>query len=85
MLLKLYAYVRQVLLARNYGLFAQLNCMNYRHLCKKRVESRNGKESSPQWVLADLDRTEIQDLQKSQGEKQIGGDSWRGLVEEVGM
>lgn len=68
-------------LARNYGLAAQLNCLNYCHLCKERSE--HGSSSSPRWVLADLDRDEIQSLQKAAGEKEIGEAGWRGVLEEV--
>lgn len=70
---------RQEALARNYGLAPQLNCLNYCHLCKERSEKGN----SPRWVLADLDRDEVQSLQRAAGEKEIGEASWRGLLEEV--
>ena len=66
-------------MARNYGLAAQLNCLNYCHLCKERA----GAGSSRRWILADLTRDKVQELQKSGGEKEVGQPGWQGLVEEV--
>lgn len=81
--------VQQEILARNYGLMAQLDSINYCHLCKERVSTREGDEpmnsmdSSPRWVLADLSRDKIQSLQKAQGEKEIGQSGWQGFLEEA--
>lgn len=66
-------------MARNYGLAAQLNCLNYCHLCKERT----GAGSSPRWILADLSRDKVQSLQKNEGEKEMGQPGWQGFVEEV--
>lgn len=84
----------QDMLARNYGLAAQLNCLNYCHLCTKRTDDgssggagasrwNNSKKSSPLWVLADLTRDNIRSLQQSEGEKEIGQSGWQGFIEEV--
>eukprot|EP00752_Nemacystus_decipiens_P010652 g9485.t1 len=84
----------QDMLARNYGLVAQLNCLNYCYLCTERTDDgssgraggigwNSGKKSSPRWVLADLDRDEIRSLQRSEGEKEIGQTGWQGFMEEV--
>ena len=69
----------QEMMARNYGLAAQLNCLNYCHLCKERT----GAGSSPRWILADLSRDKVQSLQKTEGEKEMGQPGWQGFVEEV--
>lgn len=53
--------------------------MNYWYLCKERT----GEGSRRRWVLADLDREEIQKLQNEGGEQQMGGGAWQGLVDEV--
>lgn len=70
----------QEVLARNYGLSAQLNCLDYCGLCKQRLQDG----TSSRWVLADLSRDEIQRLQKASGEREIGQPAWRGFIEEVG-
>ena len=82
------------MLARNYGLAAQLNCLNYCYLCTERTDDgssgkvgasrwRGSKKSSPRWVLADLTRDKIRSLQQSEGEKEIGQSGWQGFMEEV--
>lgn len=82
------------MLARNYGLTAQLNCLNYCYLCTERTgdgsSGRAGaslwngsKKSSPRWVLADLTRDQIRSLQHNEGEKEIGQTGWQGFMEEV--
>lgn len=81
-------------LARNYGLAAQLNCLNYCYLCTERTEDgssgrargsrwNGSKKGSPRWVLADLSRDKIRSLQQSEGEKEIGQTGWQGFMEEV--
>lgn len=85
------------MLASNYGLTAQLNCLNYCYLCTERTDDgdsgnksraaasrrSSSKKSDPRWVLADLSRDEILSLQQSQGEKEIGQTGWQGFMEEV--
>ncbi|CAN0225327.1 unnamed protein product [Ectocarpus sp. 12 AP-2014] len=86
----------QDVLARNYGLSAQLNCLNYCHLCKERTDdgkssssssssrsSRRNGNSGPRWVLADLTRDKIRSLQQQAGEKEIGQGGWQGFIDEV--
>eukprot|EP00903_Cladosiphon_okamuranus_P019887 g18279.t1 len=77
----------QNILARSYGLAAQLNCLNYCYLCTERTDNgpsrRSSSKKSPRWVLADLSRDEIVRLQQSQGEKEIGLGGWQGFMEEV--
>lgn len=81
------------MLARNYGLSAQLNCLNYCHLCKERTDdgtsssssssSRRNSNGGPRWVLADLTRDKIRSLQQQAGEKEIGQGGWQGFIDEV--
>lgn len=91
-------YDPQDLLARSYGLAAQLNCLNYCYLCTERTgddgsswgrgRSRNRdrkREGSPRWVLADLTRDKIRSLQNMKGEKEIGQHGWQGFLEEVAI
>lgn len=78
----------QDVLARSYGLSAQLNCLNYCHLCKERTDdginsSSRNNNGSPRWVLADLTRDKIRSLQQQAGEKEIGQGGWRGFIDEV--
>lgn len=70
----------QEALARNYGLSAQLNCLDYCELCKQCLQDG----TSSRWVLADLSRDEIRKLQKACGEREIGQPAWRSFIEEVG-
>lgn len=69
----------QEILARNYGLAAQLNCLNYYNLCEQRLA--DGR--SPRWVLADLRRSDIQRLQKSAKEGYTGRSALRNTLEQV--
>lgn len=69
----------QEALASKYGLSAQLNCLNYRHLCTERT----GLGSAPRWVLADLSREEIKFLQQAHGENGGAQSGWQSLVQEV--
>lgn len=66
-------------MARNYGLAAQLNSLNYYSLCKQRLPGGGG----PRWVLADLARAEIQVLEESSRQTSLGQSNWLSPLKEV--
>ncbi|CAM9988378.1 unnamed protein product, partial [Discosporangium mesarthrocarpum] len=56
---RIYPTREQEVLGRSYGLFPQLDCLNYRLLCSETIRPPG---RTPTWVLADLSPGEIQGL-----------------------